>query len=258
MDRPSPHVHVCADPAAVAQAAARLWVDSVRHALAARGAFHVALAGGTTPRDVHKAVCAQPDLDFAWHKTHVYWSDERAVPPIDEQSNYGMADESLLCGVPLSPAQVHRMPGDADDLEAAARAYAATLAHELAPTDHAPPTLDLIWLGVGDDGHTASLFPGSPLLRVRDRWVAAVTDAPKPPPGRLTLTLPVLDAARRVAFGATGRAKAEIVQAILEGPYDPDRLPAQAVRPAPGRLVWVLDEAAASRLTRRPAPLPQP
>jgi 6-phosphogluconolactonase len=142
MDRPSPHVHVVADPAAVAQAGARLWVDSVRHALAARGAFHVALAGGATPRDLHKAVSAQADLDFAWHRTHVYWSDERAVPPTDEQSNYGMADESLLCAVPLSPAQIHRMPADADDLEAAARAYAATLAHELAPADHAPPALD--------------------------------------------------------------------------------------------------------------------
>jgi len=255
MDRPSPHVHVVADAAAVAQAGARLWVDTVRHALAARGAFHVALAGGTTPRDLHKAVATQPDLDFAWHRTHVYWSDERAVPPTDEQSNYGMADESLLCAVPLSPAQVHRMPADAEDLEAAARAYAATLAHELAPADHAPPALDLIWLGVGDDGHTASLFPGSGLLRVRDRWVAAVTDAAKAPARRLTLTLPVLDAARRVAFVATGAGKAEIVREILEGSYEPDRLPAQAVRPAPGRLVWLLDEAAASRLKRRPAPV---
>jgi 6-phosphogluconolactonase len=92
-------------------------------------------------------------------------------------------------------------------------------------------------------------------LRVRDRWVAAVEDAPKPPPRRLTLTLPVIDAARRVAFVATGRGKADIVQAILEGPYDPEKLPAQAVRPAPGRLLWVLDEAAASRLKRRPAPV---
>jgi 6-phosphogluconolactonase len=184
---------------------------------------------------VHKAVCAQPDLDFAWHKTHVYWSDERAVPPTDEQSNYGMADESLLCGVPLSPAQVHRMPGDADDLEAAARAYAATLAHELAPTDHAPPTLDLIWLGVGDDGHTASLFPGSPLLRVRDRWVAAVTDAPKPPPRRLTLTLPVIDAARRVAFVATGpRARPRSCRRSSRGRTIPSGYPRRRCGLRPG------------------------
>lgn len=250
MSRPTPHLHVVADPAAVAQAGARIWVDSVRHALAARGIFHVALAGGNTPRDLHKAVVAQADLDFAWHRTHVYWSDERAVPPTDEHSNYLMADESLLCGVPLAPEQIHRMPADAVDLEAAARAYAATLAREVSPTEHAPPVLDLIWLGLGEDGHTASLFPGSPTLKVRDRWVAAVLDAPKPPPRRLTLTFPVLDTARRVAFVVTGRGKADIVREVLEGPYDPDRLPAQAVRPAPGRLLWLLDEAAASKLTR--------
>jgi 6-phosphogluconolactonase len=255
MERPAHHLHVVADPPAVAQAGARLWVDTVRHALAARGIFHVALAGGSTPRDVHKAVMAQADLDFAWHRTHVYWSDERAVPPADEQSNYGMADESLLCGVPLPPGQIHRMPADAEDLEAAARAYAATLARELAPAPHAPPTLDLVWLGLGEDGHTASLFPGSPTLKVRDRWVAAVTDAAKPPARRLTLTLPVLDAARRVAFVVTGRGKADIVRDVIEGPLDPDRLPAQAVRPAPGRLIWLLDEGAASKLTRTRTPV---
>jgi 6-phosphogluconolactonase len=250
MDRPPHHLHIVADEAAVAQAGARIWVDSVHHALAARGIFHVALAGGSTPRDVYKAVVAQADLDFAWHRTHVYWSDERAVPPTDEQSNYAMAEESLLCAVPMPPEQVHRMPGDAEDLDAAARAYAATLARELAPAEHAPPTLDLIWLGLGQDGHTASLFPRSRTLKVRDRWVAAVTDAAKPPPRRLTLTYPVLDAARRVAFVVTGRGKADIVREVLEGPHEPDRLPAQGVRPAPGRLLWLLDEAAASRLTR--------
>ncbi len=250
MDKPTPHLHIVADPAAVAQAGSRIWVDSMRHALAARGCFHVALAGGATPRDVHRAVVTQADLDFAWHRTHVYWSDERAVPPNDEQSNYAMAEESLLCAVPLPPSQIHRMPADADDLEAAARAYAATLARELAPAEHAPPALDLVWLGLGQEGHTASLFPGSPALKLRDRWVAAVTEAPKPPPGRLTLTFPVLDAALRVVFVVTGMGKAEIVREVLEGPYEPDRLPAQGVRPAPGRLLWLLDEAAASRLTR--------
>ena len=250
MDRPAPHLVVVPDPAALAEAGARIWVDSVRSALAARGAFHVALAGGSTPRELHRAVTAQPDLDFAWHRTHVYWSDERAVPPTDALSNYAMADESLLSGVPLGPAQIHRMPADADDLDAAARAYAATLARELTPGDHAPPVLDLVWLGLGEDGHVASLFPGSSTLHVRDRWVAAVTDAPKPPARRLTLTRPVLDAARRVAFVVAGRAKAEAVRDVLEGPYDPDRLPAQGVHPAPGRLLWLLDEAAASKLTR--------
>ncbi len=250
MDRPTPHLVIAEDPAAIAEAGARVWVDCVRHALAARGAFHVALSGGNTPRELHRAVTRQADLDFAWHRTHVYWSDERAVPPDDPASNYAMAEESLLSGVPLGPSQVHRMPADADDLEAAARAYAATLAHELAPPEHAPPVLDLIWLGLGEDGHTASLFPQSSALHVRDRWVASVTDAPKAPPRRLTFTLPVLDAARRIVFMVTGREKADIVRDMLEGPFDPQHLPAQGVRPAPGRLLFLLDEAAASKLTR--------
>ena len=250
MDRPAPHVVVAADPAAVAGAGARLWVDSVRHALAARGAFHVALAGGNTPRELYRAVTSQPDLDFAWHRTQVYWGDERAVPPDDAASNFGMAEAALLSGVPVGPAQIHRMPADADDLEAAARAYAATLARELATPETAVPVLDLVWLGLGDDGHTASLFPGSPLLAVRDRWVAAVHDAPHAPARRMTLTLPVLNAARRVAFVVTGRSKAGIVRDVLEGAFDPARLPAQGVHPAPGRLVFLLDEEAASRLTR--------
>lgn len=243
MDRPPPHVHVCADPAAVAQAGARLWVDSVRHALAARGAFHVALAGGTTPRDLHKAVAAQADLDFAWHRTHVYWSDERAVPPTDEQSNYGMADESLLCAVPLSPAQVHRMPADADDLEAAARAYAATLAHELAPADHAPPALDLVWLGVGDDGHTASLFPGS--RAVRESWHRVVpSESPVPPTLRLTITPLVIAAARARLVLARGRDKAAAVSRALEGAEDPEQCPVQLAQAG----VWLLDDDAATGL----------
>jgi 6-phosphogluconolactonase len=248
--RSQPHVIVAADAAAAAQAAARLWVDTVKNALAARGVFHVALAGGSTPREVHRAVTGQADLDFAWHRTHVYWGDERAVPPHDPRSNYKMAEETLLDGVPLMASQVHRMPADAEDLDAAARAYSATLVAALAPQPHAAPILDLIWLGLGTDGHTASLFPGSPALHVRDRWVQAVTDAPTDPPRRLTLTLPVLCAARRVAVIVTGREKADIARTVLEGDYAPDRLPMQAVRPAPGRLIWIMDDAAAEKLTR--------
>jgi 6-phosphogluconolactonase len=162
-----------------------------------------------------------------------------------------MADDTLLSRVPLPPTQVHRMPADADDLDAAGRAYALTLSKGTGARREEAPVLDLVWLGVGEDGHVASLFPGSPALHVADRWVVAVTDAPKPPPRRLTVTLPVLDAARRVVILASGAEKAEIVRAAIEGGPNAHALPAHAVATAaPGRL-WLLDAAAAGALTKR-------
>jgi len=240
-----------ADAPALAEEGARLWVDTVRSALAARGAFHVALAGGTSPRALYVAVTEQPDLDFAWHRTHVWWGDERAVPPDHPDSNYAMAEDTLLSRVPIPPAQVHRMPADADDLDAAARAYALTLAKGTGAKREQAPALDLVWLGVGEDGHVASLFPGAPALHVTDRWVVAVTDAPKPPPRRLTLTLPVLDAAWRVVIMASGKGKADIVRAAIEGGPHAHALPAHAVATASAGRLWLLDAAAAGALTKR-------
>lgn len=255
MDVPRPHLVVAADAEAVAQAGARLWVDSVRVALAARGAFHVALAGGATPGALHRAVAEQPDLDFAWHRTHAWFGDERAVPPTDPRSNYRAARESLFDAVPLPEEQVHRMAGEEADPEVAAARYAAALAGALGDGLPGAPVLDLVWLGLGADGHTASLFPGSPALAVHDRAACAVADAPADPPRRITLTLPVLSAARRVVFVVTGMAKADAVAAVLEpaaGTALDALLPAARVRPAPGRLLWLVDEAAASRLVRTP------
>ncbi len=251
MERHEPHVVVTADRQGFAAAGSRLWVDAVRHALAARGAFHVALAGGNTPRSLAEAVTSEPDLDFAWHRTHVWWGDERAVPPDHPDSNYAMAEELLLARVPIPPTQVHRMPADADDLEAAARAYALTLAKGTGARRGEAPVLDLVWLGVGEDGHVASLFPGAPALQVTDRWVEAVTDAPKPPPRRLTLTLPVLFAARRVVILASGAEKSAIVRAAIEGGHGAEALPARTVATATAGRLWLLDAAAASALTKR-------
>jgi len=250
-----PHVVVTPDAAALSRAGARLWVDGARAALAARGVFHVALAGGTTPAELHRAVSEESDLDYGWHRTHVWFGDERAVPPADRRSNYRMAKETLLDLVPLSESQVHRMRGEAPDLDAAAADYARALATVVGPASSAMPELDLVWLGLGADGHTASLFPGSPVLGVVDRSVVAVDGGPPESPRRLTLTLPALSAARRVIFVASGAAKAEAVAAVLEPPPGgpSDALPPAArVRPAPGRLLWLLDEAAASRLSRTP------
>ncbi|MEO6463683.1 MAG: 6-phosphogluconolactonase [Candidatus Eisenbacteria bacterium] len=252
---PRPHLVVTPDPVALAQAGARLWVDSARSTLAARDVFHVALAGGTTPATLHRAVAEQADLDYPWHRTHAWFGDERAVPPSDRRSNYRMAVETLFDGVPLSEAQVHRMRGEEPDLDAAAAAYERELRTTVGEGDGGVPVLDLVWLGLGTDGHTASLFPGSPALAVSDRAVSAVDGGPAESPRRLTLTLPVLSAARRVIFVVSGAAKAEAVAAVLEPPagaMEGDLPPAARVQPGPGRLLWLVDEAAAARLVRTP------
>jgi 6-phosphogluconolactonase len=254
MEPDRPHLLVAPDPQAVAQAAARLWVDVARASIDERGAFHVALAGGTTPAGVHRAVAEQSDLDSAWHRTHAWFGDERAVPPADRRSNYRMALETLFDAVPLPASQIHRMEGDDPDLRAAADRYEAALVAALGLGAGAP-VLDLLWLGLGEDGHTASLFPGSPALAIQDRAVVPVEGGPDDSPRRLTLTLPVLSAARRVFFVVSGANKADAVAASLE--FEPglplDALPPAArVRPAPGRLLWLVDEAAASRLRRTP------
>ena len=252
-----PHLVVTPDAGSLAAAGARLWSDAARAALAERGVFHVALAGGTTPAALHRAVAEQPDLDYAWHRTEAWFGDERAVPPGDRRSNFRMAKETLFDCVPLSEAQVHRLDGEAGDLDAAAADYAAALAAALGPGPGPAgmPVLDLVWLGLGADGHTASLFPGSPALAVADRTVVAVDGGPPDTPRRLTLTLPALSAARRVVFVVSGAAKAEALAAVLEpaAGTPADALPPAArVRPAPRRLLWLVDEAAASRLARRP------
>ena len=255
MEPMRPHLVVTPDAAALAQAGARLWVDSARSTLAARDVFHVALAGGTTPALLHRAVAEQADLDYPWHRTHAWFGDERAVAPTDRRSNYRMAVETLFDAIPLSESQVHRMRGEEPDLEAAAGAYEQELRTTVGGGDGAVPVLDLVWLGLGSDGHTASLFPGSPALAVRDRAVLAVDGGPPESGRRLTLSLPVLSAARRVIFVVSGAAKAEAVAAVLEPPWsatDDGQPPAARVRPAPGRLLWLLDEAAAARLVRTP------
>jgi 6-phosphogluconolactonase len=243
------HLVVATDAAGVAEAGARLWADACRHALAARGAFHVALSGGTTPKLLYRDVARVSDLDFAWHLTHVYWSDERAVPPDHELSNYGMAKKALLDDVPLPDGQVHRMRGEAADLDAEARRYAGEI----------PPAFDLVWLGVGEDGHTASLFPGSRALDGDAGAAVLAVDGPGgAPPRRLTLGLGPINAARRVIVVATGREKADVVAraraaadgeaggaGVTRGAGDATGLPIARVRPANGHLVWLLDNLAA-------------
>jgi 6-phosphogluconolactonase len=216
---------------------ATAWLaDGIRRAAAARGVCRVALAGGETPRPIYAALAASARA-IAWDRVEIFFSDERAVPPDDPHSNYRMVRETLLAQVGIPQARVHRMEGERADLVAAARAYEAQL----------PPRLDVLLLGMGADGHTASLFPGDAALTERERRVVPVV-ARAAPRQRLTITPPVVALARRVAVLAVGNEKAEAAARALEGPFIPLEVPVQLALAG----TWFLDHAAAGLLTAAP------
>jgi 6-phosphogluconolactonase len=209
---------------------------AVRDAVRERGRFACALPGGSVAEVFFPALAR---LDLPWPQVHVFFGDERAVPPSDPDSNLGLARRLWLDAV---PATVHPMPADEPDLAAAAASYAAELRAVLGD----PPRLDVALLGMGPDGHVCSLFPGHPLLRERTRWVAEIADSPKPPPRRLTLTMPVLSVARAIWVGAFGKPKAAIIREAIQDPTS--QLPvALAARSGPP-VVFFLDPDAASAL----------
>ncbi len=237
-------IEVFPNPTALAEAATRAIVDAARATVAARGRFMVALAGGDTPRATYSRLAAAPYAEaMPWDRTYVFFGDERCVPPDHPASNFGMARETLLAKVPVPPGQVFRMRGESEDPEQAAAEYARCLAEVFGTRRGELPRFDLVLLGMGLDGHTASLFPGSPALKEVFRPVVAVHAAAAAVPERLTLTFPVLNAAALVIFLVSGAEKAKAVKAAFN---DATQLPAGMVRPIDGRLVWMLDQAAAS------------
>jgi len=211
--------------------AAEKIANILRGAVEETGRACFAVAGGTTPRAVHEALASLPDVP--WQHVHVFFGDERAVPPDHPDSNYRMAKESLFDRVAIPLTHIHRPEAERAERDAAARAYEAIL----------PKALDLVILGIGEDGHTASLFPGSPAMNERQRLCIPVI-GPKPPPERLTLTPPALEAARALLMLAVGAGKAEPVARALFGAWDPAGTPAQLAR----RGTWFLDRAAATQL----------
>lgn len=224
-------------------------------AIGARGRFTWALAGGSTPRRLYSLLATPPYAErIAWGSVEFFWGDERSVPPTHPDSNYGMASETLLSAVQAPPEHVHRMPGELAP-SAGADAYEATLRGLFArdPREGAFPRFDLVLLGMGPDGHTASLFPGAPAVEETRRWVVS-TRVDQPVPHRLTLTLPVLNAAANVLFLVAGADKAERVAQVLAAPPaglpadSASSLPSAKVRPVRGELAWFLDSAAAARL----------
>jgi 6-phosphogluconolactonase len=245
-------VRTFSNPAVLADQAARDCLALAADAIAARGRWLVALSGGSTPRDLFRRVAdLGPSSPVDWSRVVVFWSDERSVPPDHPDSNYRMARETLLAPLGIDDAQVHRMRAEAEDIEAAAREYEQVLAEATgAVPGHSVPCLDLVLLGLGPDGHTASLFADTVALDVRDRWVVRNYVA-KFVSSRLTLTFPVIHAAREIRVLVAGAAKAKTLAAVLHGPRDPDRLPAQRLADAHGRVVWLVDEAAAASLQDR-------
>jgi 6-phosphogluconolactonase len=239
---------IAATPATLANEAARRFADLAGVAIARDGRFSVALSGGSTPRALHQRL-AQPPLSTTidWSKVFVFWGDERFVPPDSDDSCFWMARETLLDHVPIPAANIFPVPTVGGTPERSAEAYAETLRAQLGP---GAPRLDLILLGMGPDGHTASLFPGHPEPSAPgDRLVVAVHDAPKPPPTRISFTYKLLNAATNVMFLVAGDDKATTLKAVLRGPLDIARLPAQGVRPAQGQLTWLVDQAAAAGLS---------
>ncbi len=235
------------DRAALARNAAERFIQHGALAISARGFYAVALSGGSTPREVY-ALLASPTYAsrIDWKHVYIFWGDERAVPPNDPASNFRMANEALLSRVPIPPGNVHRIAAEKGASQAAAE-YAETLRGLSRPGQDSVPCFDLILLGLGENGHTASLFPHSPLLRETRRWVAGeyVDEVHME---RITFTFPLINAARNIFFLVAGAEKAATVRAVLRGASQPDMLPAQSVQPDTGQVVWLLDSAAAADL----------
>jgi 6-phosphogluconolactonase len=247
-------VHIFADAGTLARAAAVEFARRAAAAVAGDGRFAVALSGGHTPLRLFAELADAPPEPIAWERVHVFWVDERTVPPDHPDSNFGAAQRALLGRVAIPAANVHRMRGEDPEPARAAAEYESVLRSAFAAPAPLVPRFDLVLLGMGREGHTASLFPGSEALGERSRLVAAPwVDAIGA--RRLTMTLPVLDAAACVLFLVAGADKAETVATVLERPPTSEPLPAQRVAPDGGALLWLLDAAAASLLSDRFRPI---
>jgi 6-phosphogluconolactonase len=239
-----PGVVVCKDAESVALAAARYFVEWAWQAIGQDGRFNVALSGGHTPATLF-GVLASPEFrgQVDWGRVEVFWGDERAVPPESKESNYGMARRELLIRVPIPGGNVHRMEAEKPNIGRAAQDYEDLLREKLPLDSRGFPRFDLVFLGLGPEGHTASLFPGVRGTRETSRWVSTPL-VPKLGAKRMTLTLPVLNAAHRAMFLVSGAEKAEILYTVLAGTAEPP-LPAQLVRLPDGKRIFLCDEAAA-------------
>jgi len=235
------------DPEALNHAAAEAFLQLANNAIKKQNRFTVALTGGNTPRGIYQLLATDYRERIPWAQIYLFWGDERYVPEDNPNSNYRMVRESLLDHVPIPAENIQRMPTEFVKLDDAAQNYEQTLYNFW---NASLPRFDLIQLGMGPDGHIVSLFPHSPLLQEEKRLVAAVTDSPKPPPIRLTLTLPVINHAAQIHFYVAGSEKAEALRSTLQNPRDLQKFPAQAVQPENGEVIWWVDKKAASLLEK--------
>jgi 6-phosphogluconolactonase len=250
----NPEVRIVADTGELCRAAAAEFVRAAAEAVAARGSFSVALAGGSTPKALYSLLATDATLraQVPWGKIAFFFGDERHVPPSDADSNFRMANESMLSKAPVNPALVFRMSGELPDTGTAAEMYEQQLNKYFQLTDGQLPRFDLVMLGMGPDGHTASLFPGTKALQEKKRLVVS-NWVGKFYTWRITMTAPVLNNAALVMFTAHGDDKAAPLKAVLEGPLEPEQLPSQSIRPSSGRLLWLVDKTAARMLSPREA-----
>jgi 6-phosphogluconolactonase len=242
-----PKIRIFKNMGSLSQDAANLFIEQAANAIAERGRFLVALNGGGTPTRFFQLLATEYSGKVDWNKVHVFWGDERCVPPDDPGSSYGQARDALLSHVPIPEANIHRVKGELEPIEAS-KDYALVL-KEFASLPFGFPQFDLVYLGMGEDGHTASLFPGSP-VEVSEPTLPVTAHYQDRPANRVTLTQLVFNQAHTVAFMATGEKKAITLAEVLSGRYNPELYPAQRIEPKNGKLFWLVDEEAANKLPR--------
>jgi 6-phosphogluconolactonase len=242
-----PEIRIFNDLEDLSRAAANLFVEQSRSSIAERGRFLVALNGGGTPTRLFQLLAADFRAEVDWRGVHAFWGDERCVPPDDPGSSYGQARHLLLSHVPIPEANIHRVHGERRPAEAAADYATSLKAFADPPLEW--PRFDLVYLGMGEDGHTASLFPGSP-VKISEPVIPVTAHYQDRPANRVTLTPPVFNSGRMVTFMAAGKSKAGTLAEVLGDthPRNPELYPAQRIQPPDGRLIWLMDEAAASQL----------
>jgi 6-phosphogluconolactonase len=239
-------IQVCNDPESLSEAAARLFVKQSRYAVRVQNRFSVALAGGHTPEHTYQALSQPPFRDqVPWAKVHVFWGDERCVPLDDPRSNAHMAHQALLNHVPIPPNQIHPIRCVQNPRQAA-KEYESLLRDFFAGGS---PRFDLVLLGLGENGHTASIFPNTPAVDEKERWVLAVFVSEQSM-WRVTMTPPLINQAAMVAFLVAGTIKARVLRRVLDGPFKPRDLPAQLIQPTSGGLDWIVDEEAYRELIK--------